>query len=460
MAGRSAELVPLLNARGHAIDVFVDGSRLPVVPGPDVPPAPGSMRLLDAHEFIWRYQKGHYDLPVYQIGNSQLHRYIWPYLFGYPGLAVLHDGRLHHARAEALQSAGRSQDYRAEVAWNHSPLAPHVRDLGTMALDELFYFRWPMTRSVIETARLAAVHSAGLIRELQREFPDRPIEHIALGEGPAHLDVPAASREFRQAHNIPVSATVFGVFGALTVEKCVRQIVATFAETRAWAPEAVLLLAGAPDPWLDLETQIAELGLTDVVRLLPGLGDREFDNAIAAADVVLSLRWPTALETSGPWVRALALGRATVILDLPHQSHLPVLDPRTWRRHAPCEDLSAEADRRAIAVALDVMDLAHSLRLALRRLAQDASLRESLGQQARRWWEHEHTVARMIVDYERAFARALATLPPVSRPDWPAHLRPEPGAHTCSLLGADMWRDDTLDTRLATVGTCSTIGTD
>lgn len=449
--------MPLLGRRGHEIDVFVDAARLPVTPGPDTPPSAGAPRILNAHEFVWRHQKGHYDLTVYQIGNSHLHRYIWPYLFRYPGLAVVHDARVHHARAAALKAAGRLDDYRAEVAWNHPALAGHLDDLAAMALDELFYFRWPMIGSVINTARVTAVHSTGLIGPLQQAWPDRAIEHVALGEGAADMDVPAVSREFRQAHGLPASAPILGVFGALTSEKKVREILAAFADTHAWAPEAVLLLAGAADAWLDLEKYIAELGLRTAVRLLPNLDDREFDRAIAATDVVLSLRWPTALETSGPWVRALALGRATVIMDLPHQSHLPTLDPRTWHRHAPCSDIGPDADDRAIAVALDVVDFPHSLRLALRRLGQDAGLRRALGDRARRWWEREHTIPRMVDDYERVLERARVTPAPVVRPDWPLHLRPQPDAGPRALVRDPLWRDSSLDTRLATLDTCSTI---
>ena len=50
-----------------------------------------------AHDFIWTHLKQPYDLIVYQLGNSTLHEYIWPYLFRYPGLVVLHDARLHQA---------------------------------------------------------------------------------------------------------------------------------------------------------------------------------------------------------------------------------------------------------------------------------------------------------------------------------------------------------------------------
>jgi glycosyltransferase involved in cell wall biosynthesis len=457
VAGRSAELVALLGQQGHEIDVFVDAARLPAAPGPDSPPSAGAPRVLNAHEFVWRQQKGHYDLSVYQIGNSHLHRYIWPYLFRYPGLAVVHDGRVHHARAAALKAAGRLDDYLAEVAWNHPELSGQLDDLDAMTLDEMFYFRWPMIRSVIETARLTAVHSPGVVTQLQQAWPDRPIEHVALGEGVEDMDVAVVSREFREAHGLPASAPVFGVFGALTAEKKVREILAAFADTRAWAPDAVLLLAGAADAWLDLDRYIAGLGLAGAVRRLPELNDREFDCAIAATDVVLSLRWPSALETSGPWVRALSLGRATVIMDLPHQAHVPTLDPRTWRRPAPCTELAPDADDRAIAVGLDLLDYAHSLRLALRRLAHDAALRRALGDRARRWWQREHSVARMVADCTRLLERARGTPPPVVGKDWPAHLRPQPDAWARALLMDSLWRDAQLDARLATLDTCSTI---
>src|SRR2546430_12142591 len=55
-----------------------------------------------------------------------------------------------------------------------------------------------------------------------------------------------------------------------------------------------------------------------------------FRSHLAACDVTLNLRWPTARETSGPWLRALAAARATVITDLVHHADVPSLDPRTW----------------------------------------------------------------------------------------------------------------------------------
>jgi hypothetical protein len=50
VAGRSAELVPLLAARGHAIDVFVDAARVPAPAQPDEAPRDGGVRVLTAHD--------------------------------------------------------------------------------------------------------------------------------------------------------------------------------------------------------------------------------------------------------------------------------------------------------------------------------------------------------------------------------------------------------------------------
>src|SRR6185436_3398939 len=133
-----------------------------------------------------------------------------------------------------------------------------------------------------------------------------------------------------------------------------------FAAVRARVPDARLVLGGAPDASADLDRLAQDAGVADAIVRCHDLDDTAFDRAIAAMDITLHLRWPTALETSGPWVRALAAGRATIVTDLAHQSHVAVLDPRTW----------AAGTAEPIAVAIDILDEDHSLRAAMLRLAQ------------------------------------------------------------------------------------------
>jgi len=167
---------------------------------------------------------------------------------------------------------------------------------------------------------------------------------------------------------------------------------------------------------------VTTLDLGDVVTVLPFLDDDAFEDAIAAVDVSLNLRWPTALEMSGPWLQALAAGRPTIIIDHAHLADVPTLDPRTWRRHAPAPE-SIEADAEAVAVAVDILDEEHSLRLAIEMLATSERLRARVGGAARRYWEREHTLERMTDDYQRAMARAAAF--PAPAVTLPAHLRPD-----------------------------------
>jgi glycosyltransferase involved in cell wall biosynthesis len=424
VAGRSAEVTALLAARDYAIDVYVDERRIATGRLPARPPARGEIRVLSAHDFIWREARTPYDLVVYQVGNSHLHEHVWPYLFRWPGLAVLHDARLHHARALALLSRGRADDYRVEFGWNHPHVDPRGAELGLGAFDGTYHYQWPMVRGVLDSSRLAATHARGAIPELEAQSTGQLIDYIALGEGiPAAIDG-GARATLRAAHGIPPGAVVFGVFGGLTVEKRLPEILRSFAAVRRSVPHALLVLAGEPERVLDLDARIKQLDLAGATLTLGRLDDRAFDAWIGAVDVSLNLRWPTALETSGPWLRALSAARPTVIIDLAHMAHVPTLDPRTWVLHAPARPGAGPP----IAVSLDIRDEEHSLRLAMYRLAIDTDLREMLGRRARAYWEGEHTVGRMTDDYIRVMARAMTR--PAPSPDRPSHMAPDPWAHT------------------------------
>lgn len=423
VAGRSRELVERLAARGYAIDVFVHETVAPVDRAGDAdPPRAGAVRVESAHHFVWRVARRQYDLAVYQMGNSGLHAFIWPYLAQWPGLVVLHDSRLHHARGAVLMTGKRHAAYRREFAASHPRLTIDAAELVIAGFDGPFYYDWPMLAGAVEPARLVAVHARGAAREVAASWPDTPVEYVALGEGAAACPSAADREEARVQLGFDRRAVVFGVFGALTRERRVPEILRAFGATLARVPHARLLLAGATTVLLDVRALIAESGVAAAVTLVDTPDDAAFDRMIAAVDVSMNLRWPTARETSGPWLRALAAGRPTVIVDLEHQTHVPTVDPRTWRSHSAAEPAS---------VAIDIVDEEHSLRLAMRRLATDAGFREELGHAGRRYWEAEHTVERMVEDYERVLHRA-ATLPDPARSA--AIPAADPTAHARALV--------------------------
>jgi glycosyltransferase involved in cell wall biosynthesis len=413
VAACSLDLVRALST-SYDIDVFV-GS--PVELGTTCGNAPA----VPAHDFVWRNRQRPYGLAVYQLGNSACHEYMWPYLFRFPGLAVLHDARLHHARAAALLRAARAGDYRMEFAAAHPDVSRDLAELAIKGFDSQLYYDWPMTRLIARTSAIVAVHGRVIAEELRQENPAARIETIRLGHGRSTplLETREAART---RLGIAEDATVFGCFGGLSPEKRISQVLQAFAWLRSHVPNVHLLLAGAASSEDALRTDVHRLGVGDVTTVTGYLErDDELDACIEAADVALTLRWPTAREISGPWLRCLSLGKPTVTMQLRHLADVPALDPRDWQPiGSPGIAGSLDAGNDPVTVAIDLWDEDHSLRLAMRRLATDAALRRSLGRAGRRYWSVHHSVEGMVDDYRRLIPLAAAQR---QKPgDLPSHL--------------------------------------
>lgn len=445
----SADVIGQLGTR-HDIDIFVHSDD----PRETLPrlEAMESVRVYSAHDFVWRHRAEPYDLTVYQVGNSSHHDYLWPYLFRYPGLTVLHDQHVHHARAAALLRTRRADDFRVEFRANHPGVSPDLAELAVAGFDSHLYYFWPMSRLIVEGSRLTAVHSAPLVRQMAEDYPQGQITTIRLAHGERlSADRIATGRaRMRAAYGIDNDAVLFGVFGGLTPDKRVPQVLDALAAILPYAPSARLLLAGAAAAHYDVAADVRLRGLEDRVTITGYLAhDSELTDCIAASDVSLNLRWPTAREMSGPWLRALAAARPTITIDLAHLVDVPSIDPRTWKanslvgmrdpgsgvpdttaRNNPGEDLHRIPDPGSritdlevspVTVAIDIVDEDHSLRLAMRRLATDPGLRASLGEAGQRYWEREHSMPRMVEDYQRVLAHA-ASLPAPSDAPRPPHL--------------------------------------
>ncbi|MCC7042571.1 MAG: glycosyltransferase family 4 protein [Acidobacteria bacterium] len=427
IAGRSVDVTRVLASRGWAIDVFVDRALVPSArPAPDDEARPGEVRVQSAHDFVWRRHRQQHDLVVYQLGNSTAHTFIWPYLLRYPGLVVLHDAHLHHSRGAALITPASARAYRAAFGADHPEVSGDVAELAVAGFDGSYYFLWPMVRSAVVASRAVGVHSRGAVQALQAVHPGALVDYLALGMGRDRMTGDDERQQVRRDLGIAGDALLLGVFGGLTADKRVPQILRAFARLRRLAPRAHLLLAGAPDPLLGLPHLIKDAGLSSHVTLAPALDDDRFERAMGAIDVSLNLRWPTARETSGPWLQALAAGRPTVVIDLEQHAHVPALDPQTWERRP------GATTGDPVTVALDLLDEEHSLDLAMTRLALDPDLRAAVGRAARQYWAREHTVARMADDYERLIHRALAQTTPA--PALPPDLRPDASRHVRDLV--------------------------
>jgi len=374
IAAYSAELLPRLS--GHVIDVYPEHA---------------------AHDFVWRMRRDPYDLVVYQLGNARYHDYMWAYLARYPGLVVLHDARLHHARARQLLDDRRFDDYRREFRYDHPGARPDIAEYAVEGLGGSIYYFWPMLRVVMRTARTVAVHNGRVADELREAFPDVPIETIRMGV-PAPAIAPDAAARIRRAYALPDKAIVFAAFGKVTAEKRIGPILDALGMLRREASDAYLLLVGEADGYSSLRDEIDRAGVADRVRVTGYVDDGAVGEHLAAADACLCLRWPTAQETSAAWLRCLAAGRATVITDLAHLVDIPP----------------------TLALRVDLWDEESSLVAAMRRLASDAAFRSALARAGYDFWRANHTLEAMADDYRRVLTLA-STRPAPNPKDLPEH---------------------------------------
>ncbi len=180
---------------------------------------------------------------------------------------------------------------------------------------------WNFLRAPLLASRLVVVHDDVIARELRESFPDLPVRVVPMG---AAVPTVLASE----------GGVRFHVLGS-------RRDVVDRAAARS---------------------RDAGAGTT----VIPGM------DGVRQSDVVIALEWP---PTGGPPVdalRAMAGGLPTIVLETEPVAAWPTLDPQTWQRRG-------YEDAAPVAISIDPRDEEHSLMLAMRRLAADASLRASLG---------------------------------------------------------------------------------
>jgi glycosyltransferase involved in cell wall biosynthesis len=393
IAAYSAEILPILRARKHEVEVFIDRT-----------PATRDAHVFSAHDYVWKRRRNPYDVTVFHLGNATCHDYMWAYLFRFAGMVVLHDAQLHQARALSLtKTQYRKDDYLEEFHANHPAMPP---DAGLMVLQRMMggalYQMWPLIKLVVESARLTVVHNGRVRDMVARDHPHAAVDYIEMGVADPGRIEPA-----------PHDDIVVTAFGGVTPEKRLGPIIRAIAKARRRHPALRLVIVGAPSTDLDVMEEAARAGIADRVHVTGYVNDEEVPRYLAEADICACLRWPTNRETSASWLRCLAAGKPTLITELSHLVDVPTLNPQTWRpRIAITKD--------PVAASIDLLDEEQSIRMALERLAGDHEMRARLGNAARAWWDTHHRLDTMADHYERVLARAASL--PAPRVALPRHL--------------------------------------
>jgi glycosyltransferase involved in cell wall biosynthesis len=347
-------------------------------------------------------------LPLYQMGNNRWHIAVLDLAMRLPGVLTLHDVVLHHLLLDL--TLGRNDpsgfwDYKARLARDHgwvgeaAALAKRWNAWGDAPVFEL-----PAHRALLRRQRGVLVHSEWAKAFLDEEDLGMPVRAVPMGVPlPAAADAPeavAAGRELRRRFGVPPDAPVIGSFGFQTPIK--RTLSAVRALAAPGLADVHLLIVGEAAPVMDLAGEARRAGVAERVHVTGFVPFADFEAAIAASDLCLNLRYPTAGETSASLLRVLAAGRPAIVSDFAQFAELP-----------------AEI---ALRVPLGDEEPA-ALAALLRELLADRPRLAAMGRAAREHVRLRHDPARAAAAVVQACAD-FAALPPVGddpsgRPDVP-----------------------------------------
>ncbi|MEA2625464.1 MAG: hypothetical protein QOD06_1509 [Candidatus Binatota bacterium] len=313
VATAAAHLLPPLGERMD-VELFLDQER---VEGPSLDRFP-RRHLLDVPA-----RAAELDLLLYQMGNSSVHAGVYEQLIHFPGVVELHDAVLHHFYLEYYFACGRPREYARKLRRMHGAKGRALaRAVSADFGGSLGYLDLPMRGEVLEHSVGVVVHSEWARRAVRADRIDLPILRIGLPCAVPAVE-PSRGVAFRRRHGIPADAFVIGALGFATPLKRVDRMLEALSALRGELDRVHLLVVGEVNPVVRLAERAQTLGLEDRVTLTGWASEEDYWSALAASDAVLSLRFPTAGESSLPLLQAMALGKPVLVSALRQFLELP-----------------------------------------------------------------------------------------------------------------------------------------
>jgi glycosyltransferase involved in cell wall biosynthesis len=263
------------------------------------------------------YRRGDFDSVLYQLGNNPFHEAIYREALSYPGVAVLHDAILHHLIVEMTLARGDAEAYIDAMGRSHGEAGRAWATARAQGLHgEIGNFLFPASVEVANRSRAVIVHNQYAADWLRRGGVTSPIHvvpHPFVGEGERGArEVTRATLGFTKDHR------VIGLFGFLTSAKRGEVVLEAFRRAQEANPNLRLLIVGEAAPNIDI-TSIEGSGVVTTGYV----NDDEFDAYYEACDRFVNLRYPSAGETSGTLIRALAAGKPVAVSDYAQFSEFP-----------------------------------------------------------------------------------------------------------------------------------------
>lgn len=301
----------------YTIDIFIDHYT------PSNEDTKTNHRILEMDDF----EKVHndYDLSIYQMGNNNYHLKIYNYAMKYPGLLVMHDFAIHHLVAFVfLDQMKDDVAYFQAVQDNHGKEArdqAYQRAVdGKLGLWETDAITYPMNRTIIQQSKGVIVFSEYSKKRIIDYGDHIPVHRVYLHcSGKAQLITRNETENARKIlgirlQNKEILVCVFGFIGKAkrpySILEATHQLINKGYRIR------LIFVGQLQGDCKDFPEKIKKTGMKKNVSLTGFTSSEDFDRYVKAADICISLRYPTMGETSGVLMRALRYGKPSIVTNI------------------------------------------------------------------------------------------------------------------------------------------------
>jgi glycosyltransferase involved in cell wall biosynthesis len=309
------ELLPFLS-RSFDIDIYIDDYK------PDNRSILDNFKVFNYLRFDSNLAIRDYQQIIYHLGNNIYHNYIYPFIYRYSGILVLHDYVLHHSRARMLLSKRSPEQYRKEMIHSYKDSGSFIADfvINERYNREVFIDHLPLNEMVVEKSDGIIVHNNFVKEMLSTKFNDKDIEVIRMGISiPERLKDPALEKEklgFRK------DELLFTSLGRISSNKKYDLVFKALNQIALQIPDFKYILIGpAPEP--HVLTGLIPEKISDKVIFTGHLAEDKLESYLNASDLIINLREPYTRETSASMLRGMSYGKPLIISHLSNNLEIP-----------------------------------------------------------------------------------------------------------------------------------------
>jgi glycosyltransferase involved in cell wall biosynthesis/SAM-dependent methyltransferase len=334
VADYSRELVPFL-AQWADVELFVDSSFEPSATMAD------GFRIYHHSAFDRRQALKGFDVVIYQMGASHFHVFMAAVITKWPGVVVLHDLAWSHVLYHLRGTRGLPKHFTRTLSRMEGVAAvrefERIEKSGSGARQEAlegFLTSHPMLGDIVSVSRAVIVHYPEAKREIDARHPGASVFSFPMGVHDPLAGGGRTPRSVRHHFGLGRDSLLVGIFGIADPVKRLEPVLEALAlqkaRTRARRGKPVretqLVIVGAfPNHAYKatVRNRALELDLGESVHLLGRVADREWDELLAACDVVVNLRYPFRKQMSATLMRAVAAGKPVAVTKLEEWAFLP-----------------------------------------------------------------------------------------------------------------------------------------